>query len=69
MKFSLDIQKPHDCVSLNHPNVCWQDNRAASKQPRTFLKYINDNFLTQVIMELLREGDLLDLIPTSKSPM
>lgn len=37
------------------------------KQPRRFLEDINDNFLTQVILEMLRECVLLNLILTGKS--
>lgn len=49
----------------NH-DVCWRDNKAGHKQSRTFLEYVDDNFLLQVIKEPRRRGAILDLILTNK---
>ena len=46
---------------FNHPDIYWKDNRTVYKQSRRF-EGIYDNFLTQVIEALTREGALLYLI-------
>ncbi|PKU31519.1 rna-directed dna polymerase from mobile element jockey- hypothetical protein [Limosa lapponica baueri] len=53
---------------FNYPSwyPSWWDNTAPCKQSRTFMKCINDNFLTQVIEQTMRRGGLLDLVPTNK---
>lgn len=48
------------------PQHLMEGQKGCSKQPRRFLEHINDNFLTQVVTDLLREGVLLDLIFTGK---
>ncbi|GAB0176173.1 calcium-independent phospholipase A2-gamma [Grus japonensis] len=51
---------------FNHPDICWRDNAAEHKQSRKFLECVDDNFLLQVIEELMRRGAMLDLILTNK---
>ncbi|GAB0176134.1 hypothetical protein GRJ2_000078600 [Grus japonensis] len=51
---------------FNHPGICWRGNTAGHKQSRRFLECIDDNFLLQVIEELMRRGAMLDLILTNK---
>ncbi|GAB0179537.1 T-cell activation Rho GTPase-activating protein-like [Grus japonensis] len=47
---------------FNLPDVCWKYNTAERKQSRRFVKCVEDNFLTQLVSERTREGDLLDLL-------
>ncbi|GAB0180200.1 hypothetical protein GRJ2_000485300 [Grus japonensis] len=47
---------------FNLPDVCWKYNTAERKQSRRFLECVEDNFLTQLVSELTREGALLDLL-------
>lgn len=42
-------------VLFNQPNICWRENTAGHKQPRRSLEYTDDNFLTEVIEEPMRE--------------
>jgi len=51
---------------FNHPDICWSDYTARRKQPRRFLKSVNDNFPTQVIEEPIRRGIWLNLMLTKK---
>lgn len=39
---------------FNHPCMCWKGNTAGHKESRKFLECIDNNFLTQVIEELMR---------------
>lgn len=34
---------------FSHPDICWRDSPAGCKQSRSFLEFIDDNFLLQVI--------------------
>jgi len=47
---------------FNHPDICWKDHTARHTQSRKFLQSNNDNFLMQVVEELIRRGMLLDLV-------
>ncbi|PKU33654.1 zinc finger swim domain-containing protein 6- hypothetical protein [Limosa lapponica baueri] len=40
-------------VDWNHPNICWRDNTAGHKQSKRFLECIDDNFVMQVIEDLM----------------
>ncbi|GAB0199193.1 hypothetical protein GRJ2_002384700 [Grus japonensis] len=51
---------------FNHPDICWRDNAAESKQSRKFLECVDANFLLQVREEPMRRGAMLDLILTIK---
>jgi len=51
---------------LNSPDVCWKYNTAERKQPRRFLEYVADNFLTQLVSEPTRGGASLDLLFTNR---
>ncbi|GAB0185412.1 cAMP-dependent protein kinase inhibitor alpha [Grus japonensis] len=52
--------------NFNYPNICWRDNTAGHKQSRRFLKFVDDNFLLQVMEEPMRRGAMLDLVLTKK---
>jgi len=47
---------------FNLPGVCWKYYTADSKESRRFLECVEDNFLTQLVSELTREGTLLGLL-------
>lgn len=47
------------------PPICWRNNTARCNQSRRFLESIDDNFLTHVMEELMRKGELLDLALTN----
>ena len=47
---------------FNFPDICWKYNTAERDQSRRFLERVADNFLTQLVSELTREGALLDLL-------
>jgi len=51
---------------FSHPDIWWRDNTAGHKQSWRFLEYVDDNFLLQVIEELMRTGAVLDLVLTNK---
>lgn len=51
--------------NFNHPDSCWRDNTAGHKQPRRFLKCMNDNILTEVTAKPGRRDALLDLLLAS----
>ncbi|GAB0180838.1 hypothetical protein GRJ2_000549100 [Grus japonensis] len=51
---------------FNDPDICWRDNTAGHKQSRRFLECVSDNFLLQVIEELMRRGAMLDLVLINK---
>lgn len=70
MKLFLYIQKSHDCTSrYSTILILLGEKQSCGKHAGMFLEHVNINFLTQVIMDLPREGCLLDLILTSKSLM
>ena len=46
-----------------------QGQHSGHKQSRRFLECIDDNFLTQVIEEMMRGAVLLDLILTNKEEL
>jgi len=41
---------------FNLPDICWKYNTAERKQPRRFLEFVEDNFLTQLVSEPTRRG-------------
>ncbi|PKU32319.1 adaptin ear-binding coat-associated protein 1 [Limosa lapponica baueri] len=47
---------------FNLPDINWAHNTAEREQSRRFLECVEDNFLTQLVRELTREGALLDLL-------
>ncbi|GAB0179410.1 hypothetical protein GRJ2_000406300 [Grus japonensis] len=54
---------------FSHPDICWRNNTAGHKQSRRFLECVDDNFLLQVIEEVIeptRRGAMLDLVLTNK---
>ena len=51
---------------FNHPGICWISNMARHAWSRRFLQYVKDNFLTQVVEELMRRGVLLVLVLTKR---
>ncbi|GAB0186650.1 hypothetical protein GRJ2_001130300 [Grus japonensis] len=51
---------------LNYLEICWRDNTAGHKQSQRFLKCVDDDFLLQVIEELMRRDAMLDLVLTNK---
>lgn len=46
---------------FNHRKICGRDKTAGHKQPRVFLEYNDDNFLTQVVEKPTRENTTVDL--------
>lgn len=46
---------------FNHRKICGGDKTAGHKQPRVFLEYNDDNFLTQVVEKPTRENTTVDL--------
>ncbi|CAM4580634.1 unnamed protein product [Caretta caretta] len=50
---------------FNHPDICWESNKAVHRQSRKFLENIGDNFLVQVLEEPTRGRALLDLLLTN----
>jgi len=50
---------------IHQRGIFWKDNTAKHKQSR-FMQCIDDNFLTKVIKEPIRQGAPLDLMLTSK---
>jgi len=57
---------PDSHWDFEHPEVCWEGSTAGHKQSRRFLEHFYNNFLTQVITELMRGDALLDLTLTNK---
>ncbi|KAJ7428451.1 hypothetical protein WISP_01229 [Willisornis vidua] len=51
---------------FNLPDMCWELNTAEKRQSRRFLKWIEDNFLLQLVNEPTRGGGLLDLLFTNR---
>ncbi|GAB0192596.1 hypothetical protein GRJ2_001724900 [Grus japonensis] len=51
---------------FNHPDICWRDNTAEHRQPRSFPECVNDNLPFQVIEKPTRRGAMLDLVLTNK---
>ena len=47
---------------FNFPDICWKHSTAEQDQSWRFLECVGDNFLTQLVSELTREGALLDLL-------
>ncbi|PKU32032.1 rna-directed dna polymerase from mobile element jockey-like [Limosa lapponica baueri] len=47
---------------FNLPDICWEYNTAKREQSRRFLECVGDNFLTQLVRELTREGARLNLL-------
>ncbi|TRZ09133.1 hypothetical protein HGM15179_017974 [Zosterops borbonicus] len=52
---------------LNYPDICWRSNTAKRKHSRRFLESIDDNFLSQIVEDPIRNGVLLDLKQTGKA--
>lgn len=59
---SLRGEKPHE-------QHCWSNNSAGHKQTGRFIEDIDDNFLTLVTEELMREKPLLELRHTNKQEL
>ncbi|PKU37320.1 mitochondrial fission process protein 1 [Limosa lapponica baueri] len=51
---------------FNLLDICWKYNTAESRQARTFLECMEDNFLTQLVSEPTRGGTSLGLLFTEK---
>ena len=47
---------------FNFPDICWKYNKAEREQSQRLLECVGENFLTQLVRELTREGALLDLL-------
>ena len=66
----LEVALPPPALVLmgdfNHPDICWQSNKARHTRSRQFLQCIGDYFLTQVVGDLMWRGVLLDLVFTSE---
>lgn len=54
---------------FNLAHVCWKFNTVERKQLNKFLECVEDNFLTQLVCELVREDALLDLLFVSREGM
>ena len=66
----LEVALPHPALVLmgdfNHPDICWQSNKARHTRSRQFLQCVDGNFLMQVMDELMKTGVLLDLVFSSE---
>jgi len=51
---------------FNHPGICWEDHTARHTKCRRLLQSKNNNFLMQVVAELMWRGMLLDLVLANK---
>lgn len=51
---------------LNCPDICWKDNTGNLRSPGP-VDCIDENFLTQVMDDLMRGGTLLDRKPRKKA--
>ena len=51
---------------FSYPDICWISNVARHAWSRWFLQCVEDNFLMQVVEELMRGGVLLDLLLTNR---
>jgi len=54
---------------LNHPDICLQSNMARHTRSWQLLQCIDDNFLMQVVEELMWRGVLLDLVFPNKEEL
>lgn len=61
---SLTFADPSLHGALNHPDICWRENRPEHRQARRFLECTDENFLTQMIKEKKEGEALLDLTQT-----
>ena len=48
--------------SFNFPDICWNYNTADREQSRRFLECVGDDFLIQLVRELMRGSNILDLL-------
>lgn len=73
--FLLQLQEASHSQALllvgdfNHMDVCWKSNISVCKQSRRLLKYIEDNFLIQVLDTPSSDEELLDLVLTNEDKL
>ena len=51
---------------FNFPDICWVYNTVDREQSWRFLECVEDNFLTQLVRELTRGSNILDLLSVNR---